>query len=212
MPPAPQPPNPGQFPSTHWSLVVLARDRDDARAREALAALCRSYWYPLYAYVRRHVHDADRAADLTQEFFVHLLEKDSLILVDQSCGKLRAFLLACCHNFLVNQRQRDAALKRGGSRAILSLDLDDAESRYALEPSHLLTPERLFERRWALTLLERSLDQLRGELERDGKGALYAHLEPVLVAGLEALPCAQIGERLGMSEGAVKKAAQRLRR
>ena len=145
----------GRFQTTHWSLVLAARDRATPEAEGALADLCAAYWYPLYAFVRRKGHDPEHAADLTQEFFARLLEKDYLRSVDRSKGRFRSFLLAACTHFLANERDRATARKRGGGRPPVSIDVRDAEGRYLAEPAHGLTAERLFERRWALTLLER---------------------------------------------------------
>jgi RNA polymerase sigma-70 factor (ECF subfamily) len=209
--PTPTQPDGGQFQTTHWSLVLAARDRAAPQARAALADLCAAYWYPLYAFVRRKGHDPERAADLTQEFFARLLEKDYLRSVDPAKGRFRSFLLAACSHFLANQRDRAAARKRGGGRPPVSIDVRDAEGRYRAEPAHDLTAERLFERRWALTLLDGVLEQLGGEFQRAGKGALYDRLKLVLVGAQEAVSYAQVGRELGMTEAAVKKAAQRLR-
>jgi RNA polymerase sigma-70 factor (ECF subfamily) len=199
------------FASTHWSLVLLARERASPQADEALAALCRAYWYPLYAYIRRQVQTAEQAEDLTQEFFARLLEKDFLRSVDQAQGRFRAFLLACCKHFLANERDRAGARKRGGGCAVLSLDFQSAAQRYRLEPADELTPEKLFERRWALTLLEQALEQLGREFRQAGKGELFERLKGTLVGEADKLSHAQIGAALGMTEAAVKKAAQRLR-
>jgi RNA polymerase sigma factor (sigma-70 family) len=206
---APTPPE--RFPTTHWSIVLLARGGVSPEADQALAALCGTYWFPLYEYIRRQVNDAEQARDLTQDFFAQFLEKDFLDKVEQDRGRFRAYLLACCKHFLSNQRDRERARKRGQGRTPLSLDFCLANDRYQQEPAHSLTPERLFERRWALTLLEQVLEQLRQEYHAEGKAALYDHLKSALVCGPEALSYAAIGEELGMSEGAVKKAAQRLR-
>src|SRR5436309_2659860 len=153
----------GRFATTHWSLVVAAQDRGSPQAKEALSGLCGSYWYPLYAFIRRQGHSADKAQDLTQEFFARLLEKDFLAAVDREKGKFRSFLLAACKHFLANERDRVRAQKRGGGRQGLSLDFNSADRRYGLEPAHTLTPERLFERRWALTLLDQVLARPRLE-------------------------------------------------
>src|SRR5436309_2116943 len=140
----PNAPRQPAFESTCWSLVLAAADRATPQADEALAALCASYWYPLYAFIRRRGHDPDRAADLTQGFFSRLIEKDYLGSVDRSRGRFRSFLLAACKNYLANERDRETARKRGGGRWPVSIDRRDAEGRYLAEPAHDLTPERLF--------------------------------------------------------------------
>jgi RNA polymerase sigma-70 factor (ECF subfamily) len=199
------------FGTTHWSLILAARDRDAPQADEALAALCAAYWYPLYAFIRRRDHDPDSAADLTQGFFARLMEKEFLRSVDPSKGRFRAFLLAACKNFLANERDRAVALKRGGGRCAVSIDRRDAEGRYRSEPTHDLTPERLYERRWALTLLGQVLDQLDEEFHQAGRGAFYDRMKVILTGAEGADSYAQVGAALGMTEAAVKKAAQRLR-
>ena len=199
--------DPAGFASTRWSLVLLARDGADA----ALETLCRTYWYPVYAYVRRQTGAADQAEDLTQGFFTRLLEKDFLGAVDRDKGRFRAFLLACCKHFLANERDRARAQKRGGGLRVLSLDFAAAAERYRLEPVDSLAPDKLFDRRWALTLLDSVLDQLGREFHDAGKGPLFERLKPALVGATDALSSARIGAELGMTESAVKKAAQRLR-
>jgi RNA polymerase sigma-70 factor (ECF subfamily) len=205
------PPPDRRFASTLWSVILLARDRASPAAEEALAALCRTYWYPLYVYIRKQVGSPGQAEELTQEFFARFLEKDFLRAVDRDKGKFRAFLLACCKHFLANERDRQRAQKRGGGQTVVSLDFPDAARRYHHEPADQLTPERLFQRRWALTLLEAALDQLRHEFHESAKGPLYEHLKGSLVADPGALSYEKIGAALGMSEATVKKAAQRLR-
>jgi RNA polymerase sigma factor (sigma-70 family) len=207
----PDAPRRSLFGTTHWSLVLAARDRDAPQAGEALAMLCAAYWYPLYAFVRRRGHNPDRAADLTQDFFTRLLEKDYLQSVDPSKGRFRTFLLAACKHFLANEHDREVAQKRGGGRSPVSIDRRDAEGRYLAEPAHDLTPERLFERRWALTLLDQVLEQLGREFHLDGKGALYDRMKIILTGAEGATSYTRIGADLGMTEAAVKKAAQRLR-
>ena len=199
------------FGTTHWSLILAAKDRGTPQAENALAALCAAYWYPLYAFIRRRGHDPDRAADLTQGFFARFLEKDYLSSVDPSTGRFRAFLLAACKHFLANAHDREVALKRGGGRRPVSIDRRDAEGRYLCEPAHDLTPERLFERRWAMTLLDRALDQVGREFHRGGKGVLYDRLKVVLTGAEGAAPYARLGAELGMTDVAIKKAAQRMR-
>ena len=202
----------GQFATTHWSLVLAARDRAAPQAREALAALCRAYWYPLYAFVRRHGHSADAAQDLTQEFFARLLEKDFLQVVDRDKGKFRSFLLATCKHFLANERDRASARKRGGDHAHVPIDFAAAEGRYSREPAHDLTPEKLFERRWALTLLEEVMAQLQEEYRRNARGPLFDRLKQCLVGTKGTLSYDQVAAELGLSEGGVRVAVHRLRK
>jgi RNA polymerase sigma-70 factor (ECF subfamily) len=154
---------------------------------------------------------ADQAEDLTQEFFARLLEKGFLESVDKAKGRFRAFLLVCCKHFLANARDHARAQKRGGGRVVLSLDFASAAQRYRLEPADTLTPERLFDRRWALTLLDCVLEQLGNEFHDSGKGPLFERLKPTLVGATDAHSFAQIGAQLDLTESAVKKAAQRLR-
>jgi RNA polymerase sigma factor (sigma-70 family) len=201
---------PSHFATTHWSLVLAARDRAEAGSDDALASLCTLYWYPLYAYVRRRGHGPDDAHDLTQEFFTRLLEKDWLAAVDREKGKFRSFLLASCNHFLANERDRVRAKKRGGGRPVLSLEATDAEGRYRTEPADDLTPEKLFERRWALALLQQVMTRLREEFENRGKGELFDRLRGFLV-GEKGTGYRQAAEALGLSEGAVKVAVHRLR-
>jgi RNA polymerase sigma-70 factor (ECF subfamily) len=192
-------------------VVLRARDIAAPEARAALATLCQIYWYPIYAYVRRRGASADEAEDSTQEFFTRFLEKGFGGDVEQAKGKFRAYLLACCQHFLANQRRHARAGKRCGGRAILSLDVEAANRHYLREPTDTLDAERLFDRRWALTLLEQSLDQLGQEYEQQDKRPLFAELKNYLVGDSGRQSYAAVAERLGMTEGAVKKAAQRLR-
>jgi RNA polymerase sigma factor (sigma-70 family) len=199
-----------QFATTHWSLILAARDRDEPGADDALGSLCRRYWYPLYAYVRRRGHNADEAHDLTQEFFARLLEKGILADVDRGKGKFRSFLLATCNHFLANEYDRAHARKRGGGRRMFSLDAADAEGRYRAEPADGLTPEKLFERRWALALLQQVMMRLRDEFESKDKVRLFDRLRGFLV-GDKGTGYRAAADELGLSEGAVKVAVHRLR-
>jgi RNA polymerase sigma factor (sigma-70 family) len=214
--PSTSPYNPGMptepFEPTNWSLILAARDRASPRAREALSALCQAYWYPLYAFIRRQGHSADAAEDLTQEFFARFLETDFLAAVDRDKGRFRAFLLAACKHFLANRRDHDKAQIRGGAHRIVSIDTTEAEGRYRLEPVHHLTPEALFERRWALTLLDQVFEQLRHEFDQAGKSDQFEALKSTLTGDRCGVPYARIAERLGTTEGAVQVAAHRLRR
>jgi RNA polymerase sigma-70 factor (ECF subfamily) len=201
-----------QFATTRWSQVLAAGHPDTGGSREALARLCESYWYPLYAYVRRWGYDADQAQDLTQEFFTRLLEKHYLRAADPSRGRFRSFLLASLKHFLANERDRAGAIKRGGRATVLPLEIENAEGRYSLEPPDDETPETIYQRRWALTLLERTLTRLSREFEAAGKRALFVRLEGYLTGEQETLPYVELAEELGMSEGAVKVMVHRLRR
>jgi RNA polymerase sigma-70 factor (ECF subfamily) len=192
--------------------VLEAGGPASPQAQEALADLCASYWFPVYAFIRHRGHEPHLAQDLTQEFFVHLLEKGSLEAVDPCRGRFRAYLRAACTHFLADQRDRQRAQKRGGGRAILSIDARDAEGRYLREPAHDLTPERLFERTWALTLLDRVLERLGGEYERAGRAAQFDQLKVVLTAGPQSVPYATLAARLGTSEGTVQGAVHRIRK
>ena len=204
-------PGDGRFTTTHWSLVVAAAGSEDARAGEALAELCQVYWYPLYAFVRRQGHGPHEAQDLTQEFFVQLLQKEYLEDADRSKGKFRSFLLAALKHFLSKQWARAKTLKRGGGRASVSLDSFSAEDRYRREPEDNATPERLFERRWAVTLLDRVLTRLSNEYEATGKRAMFEQLQGCLTVDRDLLPYVKLAATLGMTEGAVKVAVHRLR-
>jgi RNA polymerase sigma-70 factor (ECF subfamily) len=210
-PDSPLGPSP-QFATTHWSVVLAARGGETAPAREALETLCAGYWYPLYAYVRRRGLGPEDAQDVTQAFFARMLEKRTLERADPERGKFRSFLLSSMTNFLANERDRSAALKRGGGRTLLSIDFCSGEERYRLEPSDPMTPQRLFERRWALTLLERALERLGDAHAAEGKGDLFARLSPYLTGEAGAAPYAETAEALGMTTDAVKAAVHRLRR
>ena len=200
------------FATTQWSVVVQAARDQSPESREALASLCRIYWYPLYAYIRRRGYQAAEAQDLAQAYFAELLEKDRLRLADQQRGRFRSFLLVSLKNFLAHQWRADHALKRGGDTPCLSIDFRDAENRYANEPAHEVTPERVFERRWALTLLDNAVSQLRNDYEQRGKLSVFEQLKDYLGGNDDAPPYKDLGEPLGMSEGAVKVAIHRLRR
>src|SRR6516225_4427433 len=169
-----------RFASTRWSVVMAAGQRDSPESEAALATLCRLYWYPLYAYARRRLPNAADAQDLTQEFFARLLEKDYLRQADRQRGRFRAFLLTAFKHFLAKEHERAHALKRGGGRTFLPLDFNRGEWRYHQEPSHEATPESLYERSWALTLLEQGLTRLREELAGAGKERLFEYLKGTL--------------------------------
>jgi RNA polymerase sigma factor (sigma-70 family) len=209
----PGPSDAAGFAATRWTLVLAAaRGCITPRAAEAMAELCRVYWYPLYAYIRRRGHETHEAEDLTQEFFLRFLAKNYLATVDREKGKFRAFLLASLKHFLANEWDRSQTQKRGGGQTIVPISTVDAENRYRLEPWHDLTPERLFERRWALTVLEQVLARLDAEVSAESNQAVFARLKQYLTGGRESGSYAEAAAELGMSEGAVKTAVHRLRR
>jgi RNA polymerase sigma-70 factor (ECF subfamily) len=200
------------FAATRWTVVMAAaRGSDSSRAAEALTELCRTYWYPLYAFLRRRGQATHEAEDLTQAFFARLLDRPFLANVDREKGKFRSYLLASLKNFLADENDRATALKRGGGRPAIALDGLDAESRYQLEPSHDLTPEKMYEKQWALSVLERALSRLQADWAATGKQALFERLQATLV-GDQSVPYEEIASQLGTTEGAIKSAAHRLRR
>jgi RNA polymerase sigma-70 factor (ECF subfamily) len=203
---------PQHFATTQWSLVLSAADRTSPRWHQALAELCGAYWYPLYSFVRRHGKSPAEAEDLTQEFFLALVEKEFLVATGPEKGRFRMFLLMCFKRFLSNERDRQRAQKRGGGRALISINRDDAESRYQLEPADAATPERIYDRRWALALLDQVVTRLEQDYSQSGKAALFARLKVFLVADEPTDRYAAIATDLGLSEGAVKVAVHRLRR
>ena len=206
----------GRFATTRWSMVVSAGQSRSTQSRRALAVLCENYWFPLYAFVRRSGRSAEDAQDLTQEFFVRLLTENYLAVADRQQGRFRSFLLGAMKHFLANQRRRQAAQKRGGAATVLSLDFDGGEHRYGqIEPSTNLTAERLYEKRWAMTLLDLVLGRLREEFRVAGKLELFDVLKQFLAGGgkHDGSPTyLDVGKQLGMSEAAVKTAVHRLRR
>lgn len=205
-------PGPDRFPTTHVSLV-LAAGGTDSQAQDALSSLCRIYWYPLYAFIRRQGHSADEAQDLTQGFVARLLEKKAVREFRQERGRFRSFLLASLQNFLANQRDAARAQKRGGGISPLSLDIatGSGDQRYRLEPRDNLTPERIFEKQWALAVLNQAIGRVREEYEQAKKGEAFRRLQSCLTGDDDRIPYRQLAEELGMSEGAVKVAVHRLR-
>jgi RNA polymerase sigma-70 factor (ECF subfamily) len=201
-----------RFATTHWSLVLAASRRAAADAADALATLCAHYWYPLYAHVRRRGHDAEEAQDLVQEFFARLLEHDDLQAADQRRGRFRSFLLAALDHFLANEWRRGRAQKRGGGHKPLALDFARGEARYLREPCHTMTAERVYERHWALTLIERAVAGLREEFAEAGKLDQFDRLKPYLGGGEGTVPYREIAGAQGISEGAVKVSVHRMRR
>jgi len=202
----------GWFATTHWSLVVNAGRAQNTLARDALESLCQRYWLPLYSYVRRRGYTADDAQDLTQEFFTRLIEKDRLARADQHRGRFRSFLLSSLKNFLADEHDKASAQKRGGGAQPLSLEFETGETIYKVEPVNDVTPEQIYERRWALTLLDAVLAALREEHDTAGKMDLFQALRPCLVGDRTEQPYEQLAEKLGMSETAIKSAVHRLRK
>jgi RNA polymerase sigma-70 factor (ECF subfamily) len=212
MDPPPDRTSSARFPSTHWSRVVAAGGRATPDGREALAELCRAYWYPLYAFVRRKGFHPEDAQDLTQAYFTRLLQTGVLAAADRDKGRFRAFLRTDCGFFLADQRDRENALMRGGGVTPVSFDARDAEGRYRFEPADRLTPDRLFDRAWALTLLDGVLDRLAREYAESGRAELFDRLKVVLTDGPRSVSYASMGTQLRMSEVAIQSAVQRVRR
>lgn len=200
------------FATTSWSQVLAARDGATTASREALEGLCQAYWYPLYAFVRLLGHDPEASLDLTQAYFTELLEKHYIRDVDPVRGRFRAFLIASMKHFLSKERAKTRTAKRGGSVQLVYLDAVAAEERYRFEPANRITPEDVFERRWALTVLERALGELGKELSEAGKAEEFHVLRKFLTGEEPKTPYRRVAEQLGVSEGAVKVSVHRMRR
>ena len=200
------------FHTTHWSAVLAARDETASQAEEALAELCQTYWYPLYAYVRRRGTNPSEAEDLTQGFFARLLEKNYIASVTPGVGRFRCFLLASLKHFLANEWDRAQTQKRGGRKVIISLNEQEAEERYQFEAVENITPEILFDQRWALTVLDRVLVRLRREFSAKEKEQLFDELKLFLSTDDPGCSYAEVASRTGLKEGTVKVAVHRLRR
>jgi RNA polymerase sigma factor (sigma-70 family) len=203
---------PSVFVTTHWSVVLAANGQDPDASCEAIEALCSGYWYPLYAYARRRGNGVHDAQDLTQAFFARLLEKSYLQSVDREKGRFRTFLLVAFKRFLANEWDRANAAKRGGARSFVPLDTAVAESRYAVEPAAGISPEAMYDRRWALTLIERVMNRLREEYAAGGKTAEFEALKGYLAAERGGIPYAEVSAQLGINEGAARMTVHRLRR
>jgi RNA polymerase sigma-70 factor (ECF subfamily) len=199
------------FHTTHWSVVLAAREDDGTVARDALASLCTAYWYPLYGFVRGRGFSPQDAEDLTQEFFRRFLEKNSLSNVNPAAGKFRSFLLTCLKHFLVNEWERAHAQRRGGGQTLIPLDSVEGETRLSLEPADQVTPEALFERRWALAVLELTMKALREEYVAKGKADVFEELSGFLPGGRGSESRADLAAKKGISVGAVDVAVHRLR-
>lgn len=204
--------NAGMFTTTHWSVVLDAGRGESPQASAALARLCQIYWYPVYIFVRRLGHGPEDAKDLTQEFFFRLVEKDYLNGLDRETGKFRSFLLVVLKRFLANEWDRANRQKRGGGRQIVSLDEVDTELRYLNEPVDNRTPEKLFEQRWALAVLEQVINRLQAEMAEAGKAVLFRELKDFLGGEGGGGSYSEVAARLQMNEGALRVAVHRLRR
>jgi RNA polymerase sigma factor (sigma-70 family) len=202
---------PGNFETTRWSVIVAARE-PSAHTEAALASLCQTYWYPLYAFARRRGFSSEDAQDLTQGFFASLLRRDFLRNVRREKGKFRSFLLASFTNYMAHEHERSQALKRGGGSAPLSIDVAEAEGRYALEPIDIDSPDRIYDRRWALTLLENVLKRLRAEHESRNQMDIFEAFKPALTGEDPLESHAALAKRFGASEGAIKVSVFRFRR
>ena len=200
------------FVTTRWTVVLTAGRSRSADARGALEKLCRTYWHPIYAFVRRRGYSAEDAQDLTQEFFARLLEKKWLDGVDPVKGRFRSFLLASVKHFLANEWDKARAQKRGGGQTLIPIDVKTAETSCGFEPVDNVTAEKIFERRWALTILGQVLAQLRAEFVADGKTELFETLKGFLTGADDEQSYAEVGAKLRMSAGAIKVAVHRLRR
>jgi len=200
------------FLTTHWSVVLSAGRSDTPRARQALERLCQTYWYPLYAYVRRRGYSSEDAEDLTQAFFARLLSSDFFASADREQGRFRSFLLTAFNHFLADEWDRLRAQKRGGGQRFVPLEVATAETGYRLEPVDNLTPEKAYEQRWARTLLTQVIVQLNGEYAAEGKSSLFAALKACLAKARAAVPYQELSQQLGLSEGALRVAVHRLRR
>lgn len=199
------------FPPTTWTRIEKVKDANSSHSRQALAELCEAYWRPVYAFIRRKGNDPDRAADLTQGFFTLLIEPGALKDVTAEKGKFRSFLMACCTHFMSNQRAYERAIKRGGGRSPISIDQLKGEAWLRLEPFHELTPERIFLREWATTLLERVLATLEKESRQKGNSRFFERIRPVLLGRDASLSYASIAAELGFSESRIKVAVHRYR-
>ena len=199
------------FRTTHWSVISAAGAEDSVGARKALEQLCTLYWFPIYAFIRRWGHSTHAAQDLTQDFFFRLLDKRHIERADRNRGRFRTFLLTSVKHFLADQHDRAHAEKRGGGQVPVSIDVEIAEGRYLAEPVENETPEKVYERRWANTLLERVVAQLGADFAETGKSEFFKELTPFLWGRKSGTPYREIGDRFGMTESAVKMTVSRLR-
>jgi RNA polymerase sigma factor (sigma-70 family) len=201
----------GAFHTTHWSIVLRAGQSDTGLAQKALEDLCQRYWYPIYCFVRRRGYSPEDSQDLTQEFFSRLLASNGLASVDRTKGKFRSFLLASVSHLLANEWNRSQRQKRGGGALHFSLDVAAAEGRFRLEPSDELTPETIYERRWAETVVDSVTSRLEAEFAEAGMAKRFEVLKVFLVADGEPASYAEMARRIEVSEGAVRTAIYRMR-
>jgi RNA polymerase sigma factor (sigma-70 family) len=201
-----------RFATTHWSVVLAAWKSSSPNQKQALETLCERYWFPLYAYLRQRGYNTHEAEDYTQAFFTHILDKHDLRAADPKYGKFRSFLLIRLKSFLSDERDRAKAGKRGGGRKILSLGFQNAEDQYALEPAEQIAPEKLYEKSWAMTVLERTMDRLEKEMAEKNKKKLFDHLKVYLTTEKDVIPYRKTAKELKMAEGSVRVAVHRLRR
>lgn len=201
----------GTFGTTHWSVVTAAANRNESQAQEALSTLCQTYWYPIYAYLRGHGHKPEDAQDLTQALFLRLLQTDFPSRLDPQKGRFRSYLLGALNHLLADSRDRQNAQRRGGTQPHISFDLAQAEGRFASETADNDSPDRIFDRHWALALLDRVLERLGAEQTEAGAGTTFAALRPFLIDGGNHQSYSAVATRFGQTEAAVSKAVSRLR-
>ncbi len=213
MTPAPEnePTSPYGFQTTHWSVVLKAQRRHEEGSQESLARLCTAYWYPVYAFVRRQGADAHQAEDMTQGFFCHILERETLARVEPEGGKFRSFLLVCLKNYLANERERAQAQRRGGGQLPIPLEMNDAETRYVFERADEQTPDVIYERRWAFAVIEQALERLRSEYTSSKKQTLFEDLQGFLPGGNGSESRSELAAKRGVTVGAINVAVHRLR-
>jgi RNA polymerase sigma factor (sigma-70 family) len=200
------------FATTHWTVVLTAGKRHTPQSDHALEELCRTYWFPLYAYVRRRGHNKEDAEDSVQSFFARFLAKNYLAGLSAERGRFRAFLLASLKHFLINEWKKSQCLKRGGGEKNLSLDWQTADTKFQVTATNEPSPDKAFDREWALTLLAKVIERLQGECEADGKTKMFEQLKIFLTSGKGALSHADAAKKLGMDETAVRVAVHRLRK
>jgi RNA polymerase sigma-70 factor (ECF subfamily) len=209
---SPDPAPRARFATTRWTMVLAAGKRASPSAARALEDLCRAYWYPLYAYARRRGYTKEDAEDQTQAFFARLLEKEYLRSAEREKGKFRTFLLVAFQRFLANEWDRSRAQKRGGGQIPVQLDASTAERRYHAEPADNLSADKIYERRWALTLIEQTMTRLRDEFATAGRTKEFDQLKVFLTADRDTIPYVELAEKLGQNEGALRVAVHRLRK